>query len=135
MAIKIDERQYERRREKANHKRGNNFNPYYPNQRRNDKPQNQRQQHGRYHNDTSYGMQPGPMTLGATQQGYKGTRKPRDMSKTKCYNCNQFRHIAHGCPEPRRPRDPNQGSSNGHAHPDAGNDAKRIRHGNKDRPS
>ncbi|EXM12263.1 hypothetical protein FOTG_19236 [Fusarium oxysporum f. sp. vasinfectum 25433] len=72
MAIKINKRQYERRREKANHKRGNDFNPYYPNQRRNDKPQNQQRQHG---------------------------------------------------------------SSNGHAHPDARNNAKRIQHGSKNRPS
>ncbi|KAL9575861.1 hypothetical protein ACKAV7_000024 [Fusarium commune] len=31
MAIKINKQQYERRRERANHKRGNDFNPYYPN--------------------------------------------------------------------------------------------------------
>ncbi|KAK2666615.1 hypothetical protein RAB80_017732 [Fusarium oxysporum f. sp. vasinfectum] len=57
MAIKIDERQYERRREKANHKRGNDFNPYYPNQRRNDNHQgnsrNKGQRRGYHRNDTS----------------------------------------------------------------------------------
>lgn len=111
MAIKIDERQYERRREKANHKRGNDFNPYYPNQRRNDNNQgnsrNQRQR-GRYRNDTSYGTHEGPMTLGVTRPD-NGNRGTRDMSKRKCYNCNQFGHMARQCPQPRKPRDPNHG--------------------------
>ncbi|KAL5611280.1 hypothetical protein FOBRF1_007397 [Fusarium oxysporum] len=57
MAIKIDERQYERRRERASHKRGNDFNPYYPNQRRNDNNQgnsrNQGQRRGNRQNNTS----------------------------------------------------------------------------------
>ncbi|EXK27524.1 hypothetical protein FOMG_16069 [Fusarium oxysporum f. sp. melonis 26406] len=39
MAIKINKRQYKRRRERANHKRGNDFNPYYPNQQQNDNNQ------------------------------------------------------------------------------------------------
>lgn len=111
MAIKIDERQYERRREKANHKRGNDFNPYYPNQRRNDNNQgnsrNQGQRRGNRPNNTSYGTQSGPMVLGAVQPG--NNHRQRDMSRCKCYNCNRFGHMARSCPEPRRPRDPNQG--------------------------
>ncbi|KAG7422867.1 Retrotransposon-like protein 1 [Fusarium oxysporum f. sp. raphani] len=111
MAIKIDERQYERRREKANHKRGNDFNPYYPNQRRNDNHQgnsrNKGQRRGNYRNDTSHGAQPGPMVLGAIQPG--NNHRQRDMSRVKCYNCNKHGHIARDCPEPRRARDPNQG--------------------------
>ncbi|KAG7405064.1 Retrotransposon-like protein 1 [Fusarium oxysporum f. sp. rapae] len=111
MAIKIDERQYERRRERANHKRGNDFNPYYPNQRRNDNQgnsRNQGQQRSNRSNNTMHGTQPGPMVLGATQPGSSNNRQ-RDMSKVKCYNCNKHGHIARSCPEPRRPRDPNQG--------------------------
>ncbi|CAF3556312.1 unnamed protein product [Fusarium graminearum] len=66
MAIKIDERQYERRREKANHRRGNNFDPYYPNQRQNNNQGNSRnhkQRRGNQRNDTSYGTQAGPTLL------------------------------------------------------------------------
>ncbi|KAF6527467.1 hypothetical protein HZS61_010511 [Fusarium oxysporum f. sp. conglutinans] len=110
MAIKIDERQYERRREKANHKRGNDFNPYYPNQRRNDNQGNSRNQghrRGNRPNNTSYGTQSGPMVLGAVQPG--NNHRQRDMSRIKCYNCNKHGHIARDCPEPRRARDPNQG--------------------------
>ncbi|KAL9570381.1 hypothetical protein ACKAV7_005460 [Fusarium commune] len=111
MAIKIDERQYERRRERANHKRGNDFNPYYPNQRRSDNQgnsRNQGQRRGNRSNNTMHGTQPGPIVLGATQPGNNNNRQ-RDMSKVKCYNCNKHGHIARNCPEPRKPRDPNQG--------------------------
>lgn len=112
MAVKIDERQYERRKERANHKRGNDFNPYYPNQRRNNNNQgnsrNQRQQRGFNRSDTSYGSHEGPMTLGVTRPD-NGNRGQRDMSKCKCYNCNQFGHMARQCPQPRKPRDPNHG--------------------------
>ncbi|KAF4426118.1 hypothetical protein F53441_14149, partial [Fusarium austroafricanum] len=44
MAIKIDERQYERRKEKAERMakpRGSNFNPYYPNQKKQGNSRNQ----------------------------------------------------------------------------------------------
>src|ERR1700744_4587252 len=35
-----------------------------------------------------------------------GTRA-RDMSKVKCYNCNQYGHIGHQCQKPRKPREEN----------------------------
>ncbi|KAJ0131382.1 Uncharacterized protein HZ326_25532 [Fusarium oxysporum f. sp. albedinis] len=62
MAIKIDERQYERRKERATHRRGDGFNPYYPNQRRSNNnnqgnSRNQGQQRGGRQNNTSYGTQ------------------------------------------------------------------------------
>ncbi|KAF4339822.1 pol poly [Fusarium beomiforme] len=56
-----------------------------------------------------HGTQPGPMVLGATQPNNNGIRKPRDLSKTKCYNCNQFGHMANKCPEPRKSRNPEIG--------------------------
>jgi hypothetical protein len=113
MAIKIDQRQYERRKERANATRkGSNFNPYYPNRQNNNRnnhhgnSRNQGQRRGNQQNNTSYGTAPGPMVIGATQPAGK---PQRDMSKCKCYNCNKYGHMARVCPEPRRPRDPNQG--------------------------
>ncbi|KAM5346020.1 hypothetical protein ACJ41O_001493 [Fusarium nematophilum] len=66
MAVKIDERQYERRKEKAAHKgRRTTYNPYYPNQFNNRNKGNNGSQ-GRYQQpNTSYGTRPGPMEIGA----------------------------------------------------------------------
>jgi hypothetical protein len=111
MAIKIDERQYERRREKQNSvRKGSNYNPYYPNQHNNRgnpaKPRYQGKTQRNYGNNTSYGTHPGPMDLGAAQAP---ERQRRDFSKCKCYNCNQVGHISRHCPQPRKPRNPNHG--------------------------
>ncbi|KAG7419477.1 hypothetical protein Forpe1208_v003480 [Fusarium oxysporum f. sp. rapae] len=101
IAVEIDNQQYERRKEKQAEKHGGSYNPRW-----NTKQQSANQGKKR-HVDTQHGTEPGPMTLGATQRDNR--RRPRDMSKVKCYNCNQFGHMAHGCPQPRKARDPNQG--------------------------
>ncbi|KAF5239467.1 hypothetical protein FANTH_9942 [Fusarium anthophilum] len=112
MAIKIDKRQYKRRKERsAKTGQGSNFNPYYPNQGHNNNQgnsRNQGQRQGNYRNDTSHGTQSGPIILGATQPDNR-KRKTRNMSKCKYYNYNKFRHMARQYPEPRKPQDPNQG--------------------------
>lgn len=87
MAVKIDERQYERRREKAENQRGgrgNNYNPYYP------KNQDNRKNKNRV--NTSYGTRAGPMELGAAQ---------RDYSKVKCWNCGKMGHFENKCQSPK----------------------------------
>ena len=93
MAVKIDERQYERRKEKAmerNKPRGASFNPYFPNQRRQqDNRGNQRQPRG----GTSYGTHAGPMELGAVQRG------PKNI---ECYYCHKKGHKANECRKKQR---------------------------------
>jgi hypothetical protein len=100
MAIKIDERQYERRREKAvkaRKERGSDFNPYYPNNNRyNSNSNNQRNsrqgnQRGNQSNNTSYGTNSGPMVIGAVK---------RDKSKITCWNCGKKGHYEPECKNP-----------------------------------
>ncbi|KAM5353667.1 hypothetical protein ACJ41O_000317 [Fusarium nematophilum] len=89
MAVKIDERQYERRKEKAAHKgRRTTYNPYYPNQFNNRNKGNNGNQ-GRYQQpNTSYGTRPGPMEIGAVRTDKKGV---------ECYYCHKKGHIAREC--------------------------------------
>lgn len=101
IAVEIDNQQYERRKEKQAEKHGGSYNPRW-----NTKQQNANQGRKR-HVDTQHGTEPGPMVLGATQRD--NNRRPRDMSKVKCYNCNRMGHMANICPEPKKPRDPNRG--------------------------
>ncbi|OBS15594.1 hypothetical protein FPOA_20713 [Fusarium poae] len=95
MAVKIDERQYERRKEKSSAgRKGSNYNPYYPNQhnRRNQTtgPRNGSNQGGTQQNDTSYGSHSGPMTIGAT----RAYRPPT------CWNCGRKGHKETDCYNP-----------------------------------
>ncbi|KAF4470627.1 gag poly, partial [Fusarium albosuccineum] len=91
MAIKIDERQYERRREKAartNKGRASNYDPYYPDRYNNNRAR-RNNDNGRYRNqqrqgNTSYGTQAGPMELGNI---HRDNRPPM-----KCNYCGKPNH-------------------------------------------
>lgn len=82
-AVKIDNRQFERRMEKKGQ--------YAPRQQN---KSNQGKKRG--NPPTSYGTAPGPMELGGTRQGYN--------RNIKCYNCNGRGHIARHCKKQKQER-------------------------------
>lgn len=82
-AVKIDNRQFERRMEKKGQ--------YAPRQ------QNKSNQGKKRDNPpTSHGTAPGPMELGGTRQG--------NNDNIRCYNCNGHGHIARNCKKPKQER-------------------------------
>lgn len=93
-AVKIDNRNFARRQEK----KGNYNYPQY-------KAKNQPNQGQKRQPDTSHGTEPGPMNMANVQKGRE--RKPRDISRIKCYNCNEYGHYSSNCERPKKPR--NQG--------------------------
>ncbi|KAJ3464714.1 hypothetical protein MRS44_009500 [Fusarium solani] len=93
-AVKIDNRNFARRQEKKG-----NYNHLQ------DKAKNQSNQGQKRQPDTSHGTEPGPMNMGNVQKGRE--RKPRDISKIKCYNCDEYGHYSSNCERSKKPR--NQG--------------------------
>ncbi|KAJ3459939.1 hypothetical protein MRS44_016012 [Fusarium solani] len=90
-AVKIDNRNFARRQEK----KGNYGQPQY-------KAKNQSNHGQKREPDTSHGTEPGPMNMGNVQKGRE--RKPRDISRIKCYNCNKYGHYSSNCEQPKKPR-------------------------------
>jgi hypothetical protein len=114
IVVDIDNRQYERRKEKQADKKGSTYTPSWNRNQSNNNHswngnnRNYANQGRPRQTNTSYGTESGPMVLGATQRDER-PRGPRDMSKVKCYNCNELGHMANQCPKPKRPRNPNHG--------------------------
>lgn len=100
LAIRIDTRLYERRKEKGENRRpqANSARKYIPQgpkttQFNNGKNNQQRNQ------STAYGYHSGPMDLSATQ---KERPQRRYTKNDKCYNCDKIGHHAYECRGPKR---------------------------------
>ncbi|KAF5975341.1 gag poly [Fusarium coicis] len=85
IAVEIDNQQYERRREKQAEKQGGSYNPRWNTNRQNANQGRKRT------NDTSYGTEAGPMTIGVTK---------KDKSKITCWNCGKKGNYDQECKNP-----------------------------------
>ncbi|KAF4474589.1 Retrotransposon-derived protein PEG10 [Colletotrichum fructicola Nara gc5] len=102
LAIKIDNRLFERRKEKGEKRQGPNTGRKYQwqpqhkfnNQRNDNRP---RSNWNNNRQSTAYGQHSGPMDLSMMTK--PNDRKPWNP---KCYNCNKQGHIAKDCRQPKK---------------------------------
>ncbi|RYP03653.1 hypothetical protein DL765_010434 [Monosporascus sp. GIB2] len=88
-AVKIDNRQFERRQE-----RQGRITPGTGTWN-NKKPRHSANTSAPRKGNTSFGTEPGPMEIGTIQ-------RKKDWSKVKCYNCKKMGHTATRCKEPKQ---------------------------------
>ncbi|KAF6784757.1 reverse transcriptase domain protein, partial [Colletotrichum musicola] len=106
LAIRIDNRLWERRREKGERRPGANSSKKYQWQPRQLQYRNQGQQPQRNNwqnkpqRSTAYGHHAGPMDLSAAEK-WSNNKKPQH---NRCYNCDKPGHRSYECPQPKKQR-------------------------------
>ncbi|KAL0929980.1 reverse transcriptase domain protein [Colletotrichum truncatum] len=107
LAIKIDNRLYERRREKGERRQPANSAKKYqwqPQKKFHQHDKNRSQQNQQ--RSTAYGHHSGPIDLSVANKDNRWNQKPQQKKEFKCYNCDKPGHMARDCRQPKRIQGP-----------------------------